>query len=190
MGTNNLMSPRSMRRIVIGNNSLGEIEVFSDGETKDIKYDPARPGYASNRIWVTEETPAKVVDIKEIPDIPHSIIPPKNGSLCRFLTIPPDSSFIEKINEKNINNYVREMNLEHVSTYHKNALHPYMQKTDTLDYIYVMSGNVSLILDEDTVDLATGDTVVILGGNHAWSNKSKNMCELFISSHDGSKQLF
>jgi len=187
MKTNNLSTPRSMRRIVIGNNNFGEIEVFSDSESKDIKYDLARPGYASTRIWATEETPSQIANIKKIPDIPHSILPPKNGSLCRFLTIPPDSSFIEKINEKDINNYFREMKAEHISTYHKDALHPYMQKTNTLDYIYVMSGNISLILDEETVDLASGDTIVILGGNHAWSNKSKNMCELFISSHDGDK---
>ena len=187
METNKLATARPMRRIVIGNNSLGEIEVFSDGESKDIKYDPARPGYTSTRIWATEETPTKITDIQEIPDIPHSILPPKNGSLCRFLTIPPDSSFIEEINEKNITNYFREMGAENISTYQKNALHPYMQKTDTLDYVYVMSGNISLILDEETVNLTTGDTVVILGGNHAWSNKSRNMCELFISSHDGSR---
>jgi uncharacterized cupin superfamily protein len=48
-----------------------------------------------------------------------------------------------------------------------------------------MSGEVTLVLDTEEVHLRTGDTVVQLGGSHAWSNRSDTPCELFISSHDG-----
>ena len=65
------------------------------------------------------------------------------------------------------------------------APHPYMQQTRTLDYVLVMSGEVTLVLDTEEVHLRTGDTVVQLGGSHAWSNRSDTLCELFLSSHDG-----
>jgi uncharacterized cupin superfamily protein len=65
------------------------------------------------------------------------------------------------------------------------APHPYMQQTRTLDYVLVMSGEVTLVLDTEEVRLNTGDTVVQLGGSHAWSNRSDALCELFISTHDG-----
>ena len=65
----------------------------------------------------------------------------------------------------------------------KNSKHPYMHKKNSLDYIYVMKGSIVLILDEDQVQLNQGDTIVNLGGNHAWSNRTDSICELFISSH-------
>jgi len=60
-----------------------------------------------------------------------------------------------------------------------------MQQMPTLDYVLVMSGEVTLVLDTEEVHLRAGDTVVQLGGSHAWSNRSGTPCELFMSSHDG-----
>jgi quercetin dioxygenase-like cupin family protein len=58
-----------------------------------------------------------------------------------------------------------------------------MHKKDSLDYVYVMTGSIRLILDEGEVDLEQGDTVVNISANHAWSNITDTNCELFISSH-------
>ena len=48
--------------------------------------------------------------------------------------------------------------------------HPAMHKTDTIDYIVLLKGDVTLILDEEEVKIKPFDVVVQRGTNHAWVN--------------------
>ena len=48
--------------------------------------------------------------------------------------------------------------------------HPAMHKTKTVDYIILLKGDVTLILDEEEVDIKPFDVVVQRGTNHAWVN--------------------
>jgi quercetin dioxygenase-like cupin family protein len=52
--------------------------------------------------------------------------------------------------------------------------HPAMHKTDTIDYIILLEGDVTLILDKEEVDLKPHDVVVQRGTNHAWVNNGNN----------------
>ena len=45
-----------------------------------------------------------------------------------------------------------------------------MHKTETIDYIILLKGDVTLILDEEEVNLKPFDVVVQRGTNHAWVN--------------------
>jgi quercetin dioxygenase-like cupin family protein len=54
-----------------------------------------------------------------------------------------------------------------------------MHRTDTLDYIYVISGSVELVLDNDLrVELSAGDVLVQRGTVHAWVNKGAEPCTM------------
>jgi quercetin dioxygenase-like cupin family protein len=46
-----------------------------------------------------------------------------------------------------------------------------MHRTGTVDYIIVLEGEVTLLLDEDEVDLKPFDVVIQRGTNHAWISK-------------------
>ena len=48
--------------------------------------------------------------------------------------------------------------------------HPAMHKTETIDYIILLKGDVTLILDEEEVKINPFDVVVQRGTNHAWVN--------------------
>ena len=48
--------------------------------------------------------------------------------------------------------------------------HPSMHKTKTIDYIILLKGDLTLLLDEDEVRLKPFDVVVQRGTNHAWVN--------------------
>ena len=48
--------------------------------------------------------------------------------------------------------------------------HPGMHVTLTVDYIVLLSGEVTMLLDEDQVDLKPFDVVIQRGTNHAWVN--------------------
>ena len=45
-----------------------------------------------------------------------------------------------------------------------------MHETHTIDYIILLKGDVTLILDEEEVQLKPHDVVVQRGTNHAWVN--------------------
>ena len=46
-----------------------------------------------------------------------------------------------------------------------------MHKTSTTDYIILLAGRITLVLDRGEVDLQPFDVVVQRGYNHAWVNR-------------------
>jgi quercetin dioxygenase-like cupin family protein len=52
----------------------------------------------------------------------------------------------------------------------------YMHATDTLDYLIILSGRVTLVLEEGEVALNAGDLVVDRGIVHGWRNDHDEPC--------------
>ena len=178
--------PKPVRRtVVIDENDKSR--AIADGPSPDVRTDPARPGFASARMWVTDRTPARIKGVRETLDLPHTLEPPVGGSVCRVVTFPPDDVFRGKVGAKEVQAYFAAMGSPGASTYSTKAPHPYMQKTRTLDFCLVLEGEITLVLDTDEVDLKAGDTVVQRGTNHAWSNRSNRPCVVAFSSHDASQ---
>lgn len=56
-----------------------------------------------------------------------------------------------------------------------------MHRSDTIDFIYVLEGEIVLELDEgQEVTLRSGDTAVQNGTRHAWRNRSGKECRLLV----------
>ena len=55
---------------------------------------------------------------------------------------------------------------------------PTMHRTDTLDCLTCVRGEIYLVTDTDEVLMQPGDTVIVRGVNHAWSNRSNEPCLL------------
>ena len=51
-----------------------------------------------------------------------------------------------------------------------------MHHTDTLDCLTCVRGEIFLVTETDEVLMQPGDTVIIRGVNHAWSNRSNAPC--------------
>ena len=176
---------KPVRRIVCIDDENGKSKAIADGPSPDVRTDPARPGFASTRIWVTDRTPARIKGVRETLDKPHTLEPPPGGSVCRVVTFPPDDAFKGKVGAKEVQAYFAAMGSPGASTYSTKAPHPYMQKTRTLDFCLILEGEITLVLDTEEVHLKAGDTVVQRGTNHAWSNRSNKPCVIAFSSHDG-----
>lgn len=176
---------KPVRRIVTVDDEDGKSIAIQDGPCPDVKTDPARPGYRSTRIWVTDRTPARIRDVRDTVDAPHTLEPPKGGSVCRVVTFPPDEGFIRSVGAREVQAFFDAMGSPAASTNAPDAPHPYMQKTRTLDFCLVLEGEITLVLDTAEVQLEAGDTVVQRGTNHAWSNRSAKPCTVAFSSHDG-----
>lgn len=175
---------RPVRRIVVVDEN-DKSKAIADGPSPDVRTDPARPGFSSTRIWVTDRTPARIKGVIETLHMPHTLEPPAGGSVCRVVTFPPDDVYKGKVGAKEVQAYFAAMGSPAASTYSPQAPHPYMQKTRTLDFCLVIEGEITLVLDLEEVHLKAGDTVVQRGTNHAWSNRSGKPCTIAFSSHDG-----
>jgi quercetin dioxygenase-like cupin family protein len=53
-----------------------------------------------------------------------------------------------------------------------------MHRTKTVDYVVVIEGEITLILDDSEVVLRQGEAVVQRGTNHAWENRSDAMARM------------
>lgn len=173
---------KPVRRLVCIDGEDGKSRALADAPSPDVRTDPARPGFASTRIWVADGAPPPMKGVRETLNLPHTLEPPKNGSVCRVVTFPPDASY--KVGAKEVAAYFAAMGSPQASTFGKDAPHPYMQKTRSLDFCLVLEGEITLVLDTEEVHLKPGDTVVQRGTNHAWSNRSSQPCRIAFSSHD------
>jgi hypothetical protein len=177
------MDAASVQRIVVVDEGERS-RVISEGPATDVQRDPARPGFASARMWVTDRTPARLKDVRESLTAAHTLEPPPAGSVCRIVTFPPDAAFMHKVSKSDVEAFFTATGSPTASTYSANAPHPYMQKTRTVDLCLILEGEITLVLDKTEVHLKAGDTVVQRGTNHAWSNRSSLPCTIAISSHD------
>jgi hypothetical protein len=172
--------PKPVRRIVVADEG-GRSRVLMDGPAPDVRTDPARPGFASTRVWLTRQTPARISEIKDPTTGPHTLEPPQGGSVCRVVAFPPDAGSAGKAGAKEAQAWFAAMGSPGAWT---KGSHPYMQKTRTLDFCLVVEGEITLVLDTEEVHLKAGDTVVQRGTSHAWSNRSGKSCVIAFSSHD------
>jgi len=175
---------KAVRRIVTIDDEDGRSKAIHDGPSPDVRTDPARPGYSSTRIWITDRTPARIKGVRETVTGAHALEPPPGGSVCRVVTFPPDESYRGKVSVREVQAFFDAMRSPGASTYRPDAPHPYMQKTRTLDFCLILEGEITLVLDTAEVALRAGDTVVQRGTNHAWSNRSSKPCVIAFSSHD------
>jgi uncharacterized cupin superfamily protein len=60
-----------------------------------------------------------------------------------------------------------------------------MHRTETIDYAIVLSGEITMLLDDSEVLLKAGDILVQCGTNHAWANRSKEPCTVVFILLDG-----
>jgi quercetin dioxygenase-like cupin family protein len=57
-------------------------------------------------------------------------------------------------------------------------------RTDSIDYVIIMSGEIDMVSDTSTVHLKAGDVVVQRGANHAWINSTDDWVRLSLIKID------
>ena len=63
---------------------------------------------------------------------------------------------------------------------------PYLHRTDSLDYVICLQGEIEMQLDDGaSVRLAAGDVLVQRGTRHAWVNRGPGPCRLAVVLVDG-----
>ena len=173
------------RRIVAIDRPDGKSVVVSDGPCPDVLLDPARPGFASQRMWVTARSPAPIV--YESLHLPRTLEPKNGGTVFRVDILPPDRDWQGKVGEQEVRKFFAAMGSPAASAWSADAKHPYLQHTATFDYCVVLEGELVLVLDDKEVVFKQGEVALLKGVRYAWSNRTTSRALLAVSTHEGKR---
>ena len=175
-----------IRRVITGHDSNGKAVVLEDGYAPNVHTNPHRPGHISVEMWKTLEMPI-VIKANE-PDPtggPKRQHPTADGTVFRISIVPPETEATRKISPEQARAAFKEMGNETASTFGENKRHPFMHRTETIDYAVVLEGEITMMLDDSEVHLKAGDVVIQRGTNHAWSNRSGKPTKMLYVLIDG-----
>jgi quercetin dioxygenase-like cupin family protein len=144
------MAGAPIRRVITGHDDNNVARVIIEGPSTNTKR--PREGVASTLMWSSDEMPADISIGEKVEDMGARILG----------TAPPEngSRFI-----------VMEFAPGVVSEMHR---------TETIDYIVMLEGEIDMDMDDSTVKLRAGDIMVQRGTNHAWVNRSKAPARMAI----------
>ena len=131
-----------IRRVVTGHDTRHVAKVIMEGAATNWK--SSSPGTVSTLIWSTDASPADIAVGEPIED---------RGARA-LGTAPPARGTRFAVIDFPPGNSGR------------------MHRTETIDYVIVISGEIDMDMDDSTVQLKAGDVMVQRGTNHAWVNRS------------------
>jgi quercetin dioxygenase-like cupin family protein len=144
------MPNKSIRRVITGHDRKNVAKVIREGEATNTKN--PRPGVCSTLMWSTDSMPADIAGGEDVEDMGARILG----------TAPPE-------------NGTRFIVMEFAP-----GIASQMHRTETIDYIAVLDGEIDMDMDDSTVKLRAGDIMVQRGTHHAWVNRSAAPARLAI----------
>jgi uncharacterized cupin superfamily protein len=147
----------TVRRVITGVDAAGDATVLSDGAVTQLRTRTDVPGWAIATIWQDENLPrvpirsAATGQDDEVPDQRQLSI---GGARVLMWQLPPETAGANPAG---------------------------MHQTDTIDFVVVISGQVTLTLGDgkETV-LRAGDTLVQGGNLHHWRNLTTQPCVMVV----------
>ena len=152
-----------MRRIITGHDENGKSIAAIDGPPARSIGEEAGGLY---EIWNTEGAGLDASSKKDRADIEIMLSPVESGTKFRYFQINP---IPEGISDEAIEAATAEAFEKMGATHHRvdTSRNAAMHETDTIDYIILLKGDVTLILDEEEIRLKPHDVVVQRATNHA-----------------------
>ena len=160
------------RRIVTGHDSQGRSIVISDAPPKNVIPNPSDPDRGHINFWKTECVPASNAVYADPMDGPPSPLPPpKGGTMFRFFQIAPEKNEAGLTKEERDKRMARMFEAANAGHARKSmGRHPSMHRTDSVDYIVLLKGEVTALLDIGEVEMKPFDVLIQRGTNHGWVN--------------------
>ncbi len=166
-----------VRRVATGHDAQGRA-VLSEDAAVPMTVPPLMPGVGFHFLW--HRAAAPVFPDAGRPDAEGPYFPQAGGVRFVVFTIPAerqppppgtDLAAARAETEALLPGLLGTMEPEN----------PGMHRSDTIDFVYVLEGEVVLELDagRETL-LRAGDTVVQNGTRHAWRNRSGKTCRLLV----------
>ena len=172
-----------MRRVVTGFDNNGNAVFKHDDETKrKVEIDDIPDIVFLDEVWASNETLAIPMDDTDITVSMDSFVPKIPGSVrFRKITYPPSKTFSQYMKKgHNPIDFIVEYERK-APGFEMDRQQPGRHTTDTIDYGYIISGKIYLVLDKgERRLLETGDCYILNGTPHTWVNPFKEPCEIII----------
>jgi mannose-6-phosphate isomerase-like protein (cupin superfamily) len=165
----------STRRVVTAQNAAGRSYVLEDGPAKNVVEMASMPGTVVMDLWETLQTPASNAGTADGAARPIRHEPPRGGTLFRIVKFPPDAAWKDSIDPQRAFDSIGGGH-----TRVKSSGDPLMHKSDTIDYLVVLEGEIHAVFDEGETLLRKGDVLVQRGTTHSWSNRSNDSCVIAV----------
>lgn len=137
-----------IRRVVTGHGPNNVAKVLLDGPATNARH--GRSGNVSTLIWCTDGAPADIALGEPVEDL---------GARTLGTAPPRHGTRFAVIDFPPGNR-------------------PVMHRTETVDYVICLSGEIDMDMDNSTVTLRAGDVMVQRGTNHAWANRGRQPARL------------
>jgi mannose-6-phosphate isomerase-like protein (cupin superfamily) len=164
-----------VRRVLTGHDSQGKSTIISDGLAPNLKEIGAGSGLAITELWETGAAPASNEGHSDAGNRAVRLEPPKNGTVFRIVEFPPDAQWQNRADSRK---WAEALEAGHVPD--RGSSDPMMHKTNSVDYIVVLKGEIHAILDSGETVLRPGDVFVQRGTNHSWSVRGSEPCVIAV----------
>ena len=162
-----------LRRVVTGRNRAGKSVVVQNGASPRIVTTETLPGLALVEVWATDKTPQLPVVPVDLTTTMKSFVPGAGGTRFRIVQFPGASNRAFDKEAFRREYLAKAPGLAEAMELQDSGMHT----TDSVDYGVVVSGEITLELDDGAVvSLKQGDCVVQNGTRHAWRNRSTTPC--------------
>jgi mannose-6-phosphate isomerase-like protein (cupin superfamily) len=166
----------SYRRVVTGHEN-GKSIIQSDERLEAYRF-KAVPGFEHTLLWENRGVPDLSQEQKP-GRYPQWLIPGPGGSRLHVVAYPPAGASQARFDPAAAAKEYAERLPGLSDSFERED--PGMHRTNTVDYAVVLEGEIGLELDDGTVHLIRGDSVIQNGTRHAWRNKGQeNATMLFV----------
>jgi hypothetical protein len=165
---------RTVRRIVTGLSGEGRSTILMDGPSPHSMSLAGVPNFGVIDIWKTTAAPAQHNGNADALSGKIVLAPPANGTVFRVVEFPPDAEYVGRWEPDVAFGSMGESGSDAI---HQNSSrHEAMHTTNSVDYAFVLQGEIWAVLDEAETCMKAGDVLVQRGTRHAWSNRSDSPC--------------
>jgi len=121
---------KKIRRVVTGHNENGNAVCLQDSYAENVVSRPERKGVTVTNLWKTDSAPAEYNGAEETIQGSQKLQPPKHGSAFRIVDFEPeDPDFIASADGRKAFATVGA-----ADNIVQDSRHPFMHRTDTVDY--------------------------------------------------------
>ncbi|WP_411282023.1 cupin domain-containing protein [Gemmatimonas sp.] len=163
----------TLRRVVTGRTGAGKAIIVQNGVSPRVVTTETLPGLALVEVWATDAIPTLPIAPVDLTTTMKSFVPDPGGTRFRIVQFPgaSDRAFDQEAFRREY--LIKAPGLAEAMERQDSGMHT----TDSVDYGVVISGEITLEVDDGaTVHLKQGDCVVQNGTRHAWRNNHATPC--------------
>lgn len=143
-------SPDPIRRVITGHDENNVAKALIDGPSAYVR--SRKAGSGSSLIWCTDATPSDISIGEDFEDM----------GARELGTYPPPGG------------------ARFIVMQFEPGLPGTLHRTETIDYITCIEGEIDMDMDDSTITLKPGDVMVQRGTNHSWVNRGTKTAKISI----------